>query len=298
MLCVNDAQYRFERTYNKIKISGLLNYCERIIVVLVGKYNFEYSEQLKKLILDNKITYILSNNDKSEVDTINIIYSFAIKFMYERIDYNILYLHSKGVTRPNLTKQMIGWMDYMEYFLIEEYERCLNILKDYRTCGVLYRNGCRIYGGNFWWAKSSYIITLKPLFVNINRFDCEHWLLNNNNHNKVKEFSLCDKFDWAWGFYNKICERKEYTSLPSIVNDYSILSFLDNCKINIDYALFGGIDCKEIIKNSIIDNKIYLRADNSLVNYEYVPEHNRYLDIKINNDIIKIGNEQYLIYGY
>lgn len=293
MLCVNDAQYRFKRTYDKIKISGLLDVCDSITVILVGKYKHDYHQYLLNLIQDNKIKYLFSDIDTSEVATINLVFEQATKHMYTRKDYNILYLHSKGVTRPNLTSQMVGWADYMEYFLIEEYNKCFQILESYKSCGVLYREGIRMYGGNFWWAKSSLISTLKPLHTNSWRFNCEHWLLNNN----VPGFSLCNKFDWAWGFYDKTCQRKEYTKVAEIVDEYSV-PVTPNDQINIEYALFGSIDCKEVIINSIIDNKLYLRADITLVNNVFVEHVDRYLDIKINNEVLRISNEQYLIYGY
>jgi hypothetical protein len=293
MLCVNDAQYRFKRTYDKIKISGLLDVCDSITVILVGKYKHDYHQYLLNLIQDDKITYLFSDIDTSEVATINLVFEQATKHMYTRKDYNILYLHSKGVTRPHLTSQMVGWADYMEYFLIEEYNKCFQILESYKSCGVLYREGIRMYGGNFWWAKSSLISTLKPLHTNSWRFDCEHWLLNNN----VPGFSLCNKFDWAWGFYNKICQRKEYTNIKEIIDEYSMPITLKD-KVNIEYAFFGGIDCKEVIVNSIIDNKLYLRADITLVNNVFVEDVDRYLNIKINNEVLRLSNEQYLIYGY
>jgi hypothetical protein len=189
---------------------------------------------------------------------------------------------------------MIGWMDYMEYFLIEEHIRCLNILKEYNSCGVCYRDGLRIYGGNFWWARASYISTLKPLSKNGWRFDSEHWLL----YNEVPEFSLNNKFDWCWGFYNKICKREDYTDSKKIVEDYSITPFLNYTNIDIKYAFFGDVDCKEKIKNCVINNKIYLRSDISLIDYLNIDNNKKFLNIEINGKNMKIKNENYLIYGY
>jgi len=294
LLCVNDAQFRFERTYKKLKITGLLDVCYKIILVMVGKYRYEYSKQVANLIQDNKIVYIFSDIDTSEVVTINLIYETAIKQSFHREDCNILYLHSKGITRPHLTPQMIGWMDYMEYFLIEEFTRCLKVLEEYKSCGVLFRDGLRIYGGNFWWARSDYVRMMKPLSTTCWRFDCEHWLLNND----VPAFNLSNKFDWCWGFYEKVCKREEYTDLPPIVEDYSILPFLNDSEVNINYARFGGIDCKDKIKNCIINNRIYLRSDITIVNNVHVDYKDRYLDIEINGKTMRLANEQYLIYGY
>ena len=294
MLCVNDAHFRFERTYKKIKLSGLLNVCDKIILVLVGKYRNEYKELISDLIADSKINYVFSDIETSEVYTINLMYESAVKLMAKREDYNFLYLHSKGITRPHLTPEMIGWMDYMEYFLIEEYDRCLKILEKEYSCGVCYRDGLRIYGGNFWWAKTSLIRTLKPLPTTTWRFDCEHWLLYNN----IPEFSLNNKFDWCWGFYNNVCKRENYSNKEPIVDDYTITPYLNDSKINIGYALFGGIDCKEKIKKCIVNNKLYLRSDITLIDNLPMDDKNRFLNIEINGEKKTLRNEEYLIYGY
>lgn len=295
MLCVNDALFRFERTYKKIKNSGLLDKCEKIVLVMVGKYRNEYYEKLSKLIFDNKIEYFFSDVDKSEVSTINLMYEYSINFSSNNEKYNFLYLHSKGVTLPHLFQRMIGWMDYMEYFLIEEYERCLEILCHYKSCGVCLRYGTRIYGGNFWWASSDLISTLKKLPIDIWRFDCEHWLLNND----YPAFSLDETLSWDWGFYNKTCKREDYTKKIPIVDDYFIETFIDSSEINVEYAIFSGIDCKDIINKCIINNKIYLRSDESIVDWdENIDNNNKYLEIKINNDCIRLCNGEYLIYGY
>ena len=91
-------------------------------------------------------------------------------------DY-VLYIHTKGVTRfgtneythkgriykiPNLYDNILDWRDLMEYFLIGQYERCIDILKNEAdTVGINVFTGTPVhYAGNFFWMKGSHLKTL------------------------------------------------------------------------------------------------------------------------------------------
>ena len=92
----------------------------------------------------------------------------------------ILYIHTKGVTTPN-NICIKEWRDYMSYFLIGRYKICLDALDKYNTCAVDFRfDPCAHYSGNFWWANSYYLQSLKsvkdvssPL---TERHKCEFWV--------------------------------------------------------------------------------------------------------------------------
>jgi hypothetical protein len=74
----------------------------------------------------------------------------------------ILYMHSKGVLRTS--GQKIGfeptylWRNYLEYYLIRHYKKCLEKLASHDIVGVLYKE--RMIGphfsGNFWWTTGAY----------------------------------------------------------------------------------------------------------------------------------------------
>ena len=75
----------------------------------------------------------------------------------------------------------------MEYFLIEQWEKCINILDDgYDCCGINYQQHTgtisgklkliMIFNGNFFWVKSNYIKKLDKNFLFEHRYSAENWI--------------------------------------------------------------------------------------------------------------------------
>jgi len=90
-------------------------------------------------------------------------------------DY-ILYLHTKGASKQN-SENVITWRHLMNYFNVE---KCKNVFKifektSYNTYGVLLGTAgkWKLYSGNFWWAKASYLKTIEMDGVKRNRFNAE-----------------------------------------------------------------------------------------------------------------------------
>ena len=67
-----------------------------------------------------------------------------------------------------------SWREYMTFFLVEKYNVCHVLLRQYNfyTCGVLKQGS--LYAGNFWWAKVSW---LKQQQVN-NRLEEFEWAMH------------------------------------------------------------------------------------------------------------------------
>lgn len=172
---INDYLPRFEKTFRKIVNSDLINYTNTIFISLNGK-----PEQANQFIIHPKIKIInLSENHPNEALTSNFIKNFS----YLVDNANILYLHSKGVTRfgdPRINN-INAWIDYMEYFLINNWYKCVYLLDKYNTVGVELQTPPQFkhyhYGGNFWWSKSSYIKDLKYCDTN-DYYSSENWLLS------------------------------------------------------------------------------------------------------------------------
>lgn len=93
-------------------------------------------------------------------------------------DY-ILYIHTKGASKINNESysNIKSWRELMNYFNIEKCKNVFNIFDktEYNTYGVLLGNAGRwkIYSGNFWWSKASYLKTIKMDGVKKNRFNAE-----------------------------------------------------------------------------------------------------------------------------
>lgn len=189
MYCDNDYQERFRKTYNKICQSGLLDKVDQIFVNI----NNKKLQDISSILLDKVIVSNYSTSSDSEQDTLNLLRRKCA----ELEDGNVLYLHCKGVTKPH-DKNVQSWIDYMEYFNIEQHSKCLDMLKIYDTVGVnlqedLSRNVGKHYSGNFWWSRVKYINSHKDvdinnctcllMFPNSIRAYCEFWLLDNPSVN-------------------------------------------------------------------------------------------------------------------
>lgn len=136
---------------------------------------------------NSKIKIINCSKDKElyELATLNLLYS---SLQYDKDNnYKILYLHTKGVTRGN-NPRINDWKYCMLYFLVENAQHCIALLDKYDTIGINHSlQPYPHYSGNFWWARSSYILTLKMLIPyeknSSNKMKCEWWILTNPNAN-------------------------------------------------------------------------------------------------------------------
>jgi hypothetical protein len=166
-----------------IKKSGLYDKLDYIFITMIGKHI--------KLINDYKIKLIYYSPSPNEWE---FPHMQRIKYFADNIKRNIkiLQIHTKGVlNKPN----SLEWRKYLEYFLIEKNELCLDLLEKYKCVGVnaqyyfddinKYRNH---FSGNFWWSNSSHLKTLPLLQVNEDRFIVEHWLFGNLEKNDYRYF--------------------------------------------------------------------------------------------------------------
>jgi len=183
----------FNDQINTIKKSGLYNICKKIHIGLLGNIN-NYNNIIFN---DDKfdILYIDTRINLYETNTINFIKYFCSNIEYE---VYILYIHTKGVRRAGNENVIISWRKMMEYFLIENYQHCINNLNTYDTIGnnivnlfcyninesCVNKNHTYHYSGNFWWSKKSYIDKLNFLDLDLSnssintRYRSENWILS------------------------------------------------------------------------------------------------------------------------
>jgi len=73
-----------------------------------------------------------------------------------------LYMHTKGVTKP-FEEPVYAWRALIEYQLIANHTKCLELLDSYDTVGVNYRlQPSPHYSGNYWWTTGAYFLKLPP----------------------------------------------------------------------------------------------------------------------------------------
>ncbi len=126
----------------------------------------------------------------------------------------VYYFHTKGIslmstTNHSLTyrkfrRNVTAWRKMMEYFTFYEWKVAANVLMDgYDTYGTLKIDPpytCHShYSGNFWWARSNYLVSLPALEGDKmkNRFNAEMWILSGHG----RFFSTFDSKTTLYGVY-------------------------------------------------------------------------------------------------
>lgn len=86
-----------------------------------------------------------------------------------------LYAHTKSAF--NTTPLNINWRKSMEFYNVIKWRDAIGFLADVSTVGCHWCQD-KFWGGNYWWAKSSYLRGL-PEPKMINRWNAEEWIGTN-----------------------------------------------------------------------------------------------------------------------
>jgi hypothetical protein len=169
-----------------------LDICERSSVVVsviyicfVGADKIPISQNdISKYNFQIEIVKLSNNLGDYELPTLNFLYDFCL----QNPNYNVLYLHTKNVGKEiNLCIE--DQIEYMLHFLVNNWETCVKHLTQYDACGVDLRTLPTLhYSGNFWWSKSSNIVSL-PRPTHFNNLQKYPNPLNSLRHNQ--EFWIC-----------------------------------------------------------------------------------------------------------
>ena len=190
--CINNYDDIVKNLINKIKHSGLYDIIDEIRCCILGNYN-----GLSCLANDPKLVIHNTHNDVGlyEVFTINTLLEDS-----KKEEFNVLYIHSKGIRHNNTSIPVNDWIKYLCYFNILQYKTCIELLKTNDTVGVnLQDEPCLHYSGNFWWATSSYLSKLDTC-TNTHYNDPEFWLTRNKNGNYISLWNsgvnhYCSRYD-------------------------------------------------------------------------------------------------------
>ena len=164
--------------------SGLLYHIEKLFIVNIGEEILENDDNSIFNHEKIKILHFSNKTDLFELPTIKLLHEFCKKDN----DCNVLYLHTKGITRNIVKNKIDDWVNLMLYFLVEKYENCLKKLEtnNYDALGCNYTKNDYLgnvkphFSGNFWWVKSNY---MKRLDIEVlkSQFDAEFFVLSNPN---------------------------------------------------------------------------------------------------------------------
>ena len=114
-----------------------------------------------------------TNNVKQyEFPTLNLLWNHS-----QKNDGAILYLHTKGATRPGPTVDQ--WRDMMLHFTVKKWQRAIHYLHEYDAvgCNLQIQQNKNFFSGNFWWAGAKYIRSLPdPNLYMSSRIQGEMWI--------------------------------------------------------------------------------------------------------------------------
>jgi len=198
--CINNWEEIVSRLFFKIKNSGLYSLVKEVRCVILGDYNNSY------IFNDSKINIIFHSLDVNlyERKTINLLYTDCININEE---FNVLYIHSKGVKHFNnlkLEKNVYDWVEYLAYFNIYNFELVLKELNNCQAVGVNLQRSDHDniplhYSGNFWWSKSSHIKNINEI---IDQFynSPEFWITSINGTYKSLWNSNTHHYDYDYHY--------------------------------------------------------------------------------------------------
>ena len=273
---------------NRIIDAKLMDQCTEMRVTVVG----EYIVKAREILNHPKINVIFTDTDTSFYERPCLE---QIRHDAENEDFKVLYLHSKGVSDKNVQYRdnINDWIDMMNYYLIDNHQKCIDILDHHDAVGVnctkagqstLNDHNSKIpaynsyhYSGNFWWSKSSYIKTL-PQYIEEGYIDPELYIgqgqgtLYEIYHSSIvgnHYFNRYHRYMYVNEFHNNVIIVPRDQSEMEINQLYTDVDIADKCKdilrqiselsklIGNDNPLFDKLNAiRKIIKNDTDSQQI------------------------------------------
>lgn len=162
----------------RIDSSGLYHACDKVYIGAIGGGNLSWMKDKwpkVEIILDTAVNHY-------ENETLQKMHEICSSLEHNT---QCLYLHTKGVTKPN-DQHVVDWRKLMEYYLVDGWATCVRALQsgDWDAVGINYQDKVfRHYSGNFWWANSDYIKSLDQIELD-KRINAEAWIGTKNGRFK------------------------------------------------------------------------------------------------------------------
>lgn len=162
---------------NTVEKSGLLAAATEFYIGLNGDSE---DRDIARLFAPAQARIIChGKNATTEIPTLKLLRSWLPGHQ----DWFVLYFHMKGVSHPPLGE---NWRRRMEKFCIWDWRSCVEDLAHVHVCGCHWLTPkdwpatvkTPMFGGNFWWARISYLLSLPTLPEPTweNRYEAESWI--------------------------------------------------------------------------------------------------------------------------
>lgn len=272
---VNNWEEIFIDQLSKLFNSNLYSNADKIFFGVYSPTEENYLK-FKSAIVENdverKISVVKFEENLDEFTTL----SFLQKTINDlNFDVNVLYYHLKGVTSiqnhsdVNVTHEAVtSWRNVMEYFLIEKWQNCIELLNGiYDSVGCFWNDENHemypnMYCGNFWWSKTSHIKKLPNINdIKNDRMNAERWIgMESHKWFNMKSPTLENN-----QLYEAVWKPEEYR------NDKNpIFIFSHNYLVN---------NWKKVVTNQLtklVDSGLYDYA--KIYYYAYCEDNNTWID--------------------
>lgn len=209
---LGDWQRIVAEQYVTLRACGLYDASDRIVVGFIGGMNRQQELNTPAIpILGDPKFEVFATEDVEDYEfpTLARVWREA----QERDDpFLCFYLHTKGASLMGTRRREAAsaWRAYMEYFNLERWMDCVDILETHETCGVELQSKlpaiARHYSGNFWWATSDYVRKLPEGY--------QYWEQNSANRGAA-EFYVCLAGPKAHCFNDFVENLYDYAVPPS-----------------------------------------------------------------------------------
>jgi hypothetical protein len=188
--------------FKKFKSSGLYEKANKIYLTLFGdiEIHSEFLNDFKDMYPKIEYAVIANAVFNNEPDTLNLMIKKANEYTENT---PMLYLHTKGLSyaNPDLKKNVEAWVRYLDLYVINKWEECVDSLKENDAAGGFYVEEPKHFQGNFWWANSDYIKNLPKITnENVSQYHRgEFWILSETD--KVYPLSGVTPVDMYQNYY-------------------------------------------------------------------------------------------------
>lgn len=149
--------------------SGLCDHIDAFNIGLVG------SPERRDIVIqfleksECEFNIVVESDTGWEQETLDRLYEESVS----SFPFKVLYAHTKGAAHPSRVSTI--WRQDMTEGVVGRWETAAKLLDDHDAVGIFWLRDRKIFGGNFWWANSSYLATLGYPHRK-DRFSAESWL--------------------------------------------------------------------------------------------------------------------------
>jgi hypothetical protein len=170
----------------KLLASGIMDNCDRLHIGITDNSGLDPSRSVEwvqnwfaNTRHPEKVDSVVYNENNELTDTMKWVRDYS----KDNPGDCVLFFHTKGISHYDLPTE--DWRRYMEWFTIWQWRECIEKLKNYDCCGVMW-NSETVWGyyphfsGAFWWATTDYINTLDHSYLEKEwKYYREFWIGSN-----------------------------------------------------------------------------------------------------------------------